>query len=77
VPRATCLTQALAAQVLLMRAGIESRIVLGVRNENDFQAHAWVESQGSILLGNTVGFERYAPILTMTGAPRKSSETPS
>jgi hypothetical protein len=73
VPRATCLTQALAAQVLLIHAGIKSRIVLGVSNEKDFRAHAWVESEGSILLGNTAGFERYAPILTLTGAPRKSS----
>lgn len=73
VPRATCLTQALAAQFLLMRSGIESRIVVGVSNQESFQAHAWVESQGSILIGSTHDVERYAPILTMTGAPKKNA----
>jgi hypothetical protein len=73
VPRATCLTQALAAQVLLARSGIESRIVVGVSNRESFQAHAWVESNGSILLGRTRDVERYAPILTLTGAPKKNA----
>ena len=52
VPRATCLTQALAASVLLRRHGHEATLRLGVaRVEGGLSAHAWVESGGRTVIG--------------------------
>ncbi|HYC62942.1 MAG TPA: lasso peptide biosynthesis B2 protein [Thermoanaerobaculia bacterium] len=53
VPRATCLTQALAATVLLTRHGHRSTLRLGVAKKEDgtLRAHAWLESGGRTLLG--------------------------
>lgn len=53
VPRATCLTQALAAQVLLGRHGHPSRLRVGVARseEGRLQAHAWVDNQGKVIVG--------------------------
>jgi hypothetical protein len=53
LPRATCLTQAIAAQLLLRRRGFASRICIGVGEgaQGRFTAHAWLERDGRILLG--------------------------
>lgn len=53
VPRASCLTQALAAQLLLLRRGVDSELCLGVARDpgGDFRAHAWLERQGRIVFG--------------------------
>ena len=55
VPMASCLTQALAAQYLLARRGVASRIRIGVTQEPDgsFLAHAWLLSGGRIVVGGT------------------------
>jgi hypothetical protein len=55
VPRATCLTQAFAAQIMLGMRGFTSSIEIGVRTEDgQFGAHAWlVNHQGAIILGGT------------------------
>jgi hypothetical protein len=60
VPQASCLTQALATQILLARRGYSSQLRIGVVKEADagFAAHAWVEIDGGILVGGT-GAERY------------------
>lgn len=63
VPQSTCLVKALALHVLLKRAGLESSIHFGVTKEGEhLDAHAWVESQNQIVIGN---FEsnRYIPIM--------------
>jgi len=59
----TCLTQALAAQVLLTRHGYPAFVHLGVLRgkQEQFQAHAWVESEGKIVIGGG-DLERYAPL---------------
>jgi len=63
VPRATCLTQALAAHWLLSREGYAPSLRLGVRrDESDFQAHAWVECDGSVVIGGTDARIRYRPL---------------
>jgi hypothetical protein len=51
-----CLTQALAGQVLLNRCGISTRVKIGVLKdpEGHFQAHAWLENDGQLLLGGKV-----------------------
>ncbi len=68
VPGATCLTQALAAKVLLERRGHPARIRVGIgRIEGaPLLAHAWVESGGRIVLGGE-DLKRYTPLLALEG----------
>lgn len=52
--RPTCLEQALALERLLRSAGLEASVVLGVRRVGRaLDAHAWIEHEGQILLGET------------------------
>ncbi|MGH7665413.1 MAG: lasso peptide biosynthesis B2 protein [Gemmatimonadaceae bacterium] len=53
VPHATCLTRAIAAQLLLLRYGFASRLCLGVAHGRDagFRAHAWLERDGTVVIG--------------------------
>jgi hypothetical protein len=53
VPRATCLTQALAAQWLFAWFGHPTQLRIGVAKGNGklLQAHAWLESEGRVLVG--------------------------
>lgn len=53
VARANCLTQGLAVQLLLEREGYPARLQIGVARsaEGWLRAHAWVESQGKIVVG--------------------------
>jgi hypothetical protein len=53
VPGATCLVQALVAERMLKRAGHPAQLRIGVSNQPTFRAHAWVESDGKVLLGET------------------------
>ncbi len=47
---ANCLPQALALKYFL-RNDKSAEIIIGVSNSNDFAAHAWVEKNGEILIG--------------------------
>lgn len=61
VPRATCLTQALATKSVLKHYGQESRIVLGVaKSDVSIAAHAWVEVNGRIVLGKLPNNSRFS-----------------
>jgi transglutaminase superfamily protein len=53
VPRATCLTQSLAAQWLFAWFGHPTVLRIGVAKANDksLLAHAWLESEGRVVLG--------------------------
>lgn len=66
VPAATCLTQALAAQVLLRRRGLSPRLHIGVAKDENARllAHAWVESEGRIVVGGR-GHKRYTSLLVL------------
>lgn len=66
----TCLTQALAAQVLLERRGYPAQLHIGaVRGEQgQFQAHAWVESGGRIVIGGQER-ARYTPLFALGKTP--------
>lgn len=58
VPRATCLVRAIAGQAFLARYGHQTDLRIGVlkdQSEERVKAHAWLESQGLVLLGGTVG----------------------
>ena len=63
VPRTTCLVRALAAQALLGRHGHTSELRLGVAGGagRAFEAHAWLEHDGRVLIGGPVE-ARYAPL---------------
>ena len=62
VPAATCLTQALATRVLLSRLGQPAHLRIGVAKskKGQLQAHAWVESQGKIIIGDQPDLSRFA-----------------
>ena len=66
-PAATCLTQALATKILLTRNGYHAIVRIGVaRSEaGKFQAHAWVESNGCIVIGDAQELFRYTRLISM------------
>lgn len=53
VPNATCLTRALALQILLRERGSRSRIHVGFvsKGAGKVRGHAWLEWQGEVLIG--------------------------
>jgi len=53
LPHATCLTQALAAQALLVQSGVPAQVEIGVAKEglHHLQSHAWVVCYGQTGLG--------------------------
>ena len=62
VYRANCLEQSLVLWAMLKRAGLESEIRFGARKEqNELQAHAWVECMGLTLNEDRGVEQRYAP----------------
>ena len=71
VPRATCLTRAIAASVMLGRRGVPASIRFGVARDagGKLIAHAWVESGERIVIGGTTSPRRYAsfPAVSVTG----------
>lgn len=62
VPSASCLTQALALEALLDEAGFEADVRIGVarRPDGSFEAHAWVEHAGRVLIGDQPGLDRFS-----------------
>jgi hypothetical protein len=78
VPHATCLTQALAAQLLLARYGCASSLQLGVRYDEDerFDAHAWVVVEGAVIIGGD-GLDRYIAMPELRGALEPRGPRPS
>lgn len=54
---ATCLARSLALSAILARRGIDSQLVIGVKTDAGFAAHAWVERDGWPLLPHD-GYER-------------------
>jgi hypothetical protein len=65
VPKATCLTQAMAAKILFGIHGYESLLKIGVARGEDgrMRAHAWLESQGRAVVGGPEC--EYTPLLSM------------
>jgi hypothetical protein len=67
VPKASCLTQALAAEIMLERDGAHPDLKIGVATDRAvFEAHAWLELDGRPLVG-AGELERYAEL----GADRR------
>ena len=61
VPGATCLSQALAAQALLRLRGDSVNLCLGAArsDQGTFEAHAWLEADGTIVIGDLPDLDRY------------------
>jgi len=67
IPQASCLTQALVADALLRRYGYEPVLKIGVSRPpgKAFQAHAWVELDGKVVIGQVNTLEQYTPLPTL------------
>jgi hypothetical protein len=66
VPRATCLTQAMATQLWLARRGYQATLHIGVARSQGgrLEGHAWVESEGKVVIGGLV-LEHYAVLVSL------------
>jgi hypothetical protein len=58
----------MAAQTLLLRAGYNPQVKIGVaKNENmQFEAHAWLVLEGRVLIGGSE-VERYTALTALEG----------
>jgi hypothetical protein len=79
VPGARCLAQALAGQILLARRGVPAEVRLGVardgtdgpdetRGRGRVHAHAWLESEGRVVLGGA-DLGRFSALTALTERP--------
>lgn len=63
VPHATCLVRALAGARLFAERGQRARVVIGARKRAEvLEAHAWLESDGQVVLGNVTDLRSYHPL---------------
>jgi len=60
VSGSTCLIQATTAQILLSRYHYISKLKIGVNKIEEFKAHAWIEINDKIVLGESE--QKYVPI---------------
>ena len=61
--RAKCLEQSLVLRWLLLQRGIDARIVFGARKQDEeIQAHAWVEVNGIALSEDNGAYQDFAPL---------------
>jgi hypothetical protein len=77
IPRTTCLPRALVAQILLCRHGHHAELHIGVARDSNgkFEAHAWVESAGQVVIGGSaVG--RYRRLLASSTEPPEGPSLP-
>lgn len=61
VAGSTCLVQALAGQWLLQREGYAPQLRIGVSKSEGFEAHAWLELEGKVVIGGPEESERFRP----------------
>lgn len=59
-----CFARALATQVLLGQLGHHAQVRIGVAKseKGKLEAHAWVESQGTVVIGNLKDLGRFSPL---------------
>ena len=72
VPRGSnCLLRALATGVLLNRHGYPSELKIGVMKPvgGGFEAHAWLESEGRVLIGD-FQLDQYVPLASPDAVAR-------
>jgi hypothetical protein len=64
-----CLARALTTQVLLTQQGYASDLRIGVAKHESghLQAHAWIEYQGTVVIGNLEDLSRFSPLPSFKG----------
>lgn len=64
IPRATCLTQALAVLIFFRMRRRSADLKFGVAKNGpaDIEAHAWLEVNGKVILGKVPGHGRFLPL---------------
>jgi hypothetical protein len=68
VPGPTCLVRALAGRSVLSLHGHPSGIRIGVSLDvRQLEAHAWLESEGQVLIGGSDAHARYRPFAELSG----------
>lgn len=68
-PLSTCLSESIAAQLLLARQGYPAEVRIGVSKEGGrFAAHAWLECPDGIVIGNPAPEGKiYNPLPSLEG----------
>jgi hypothetical protein len=59
--------KALTGQILLNRAGVKHQLHIGVAARAGFEAHAWIECCGRVLIGGNERYGSYTSILVIEG----------
>ena len=64
-----CLARALTTQVLMSRHGFLPELRIGVAKgkEGQLEAHAWVENQGQVVIGQLRNLSRFTPMPSWQG----------
>ncbi len=64
LPKSPCLTQALVAQTLLARQRYPTALRIGVirPKPNSLKAHAWLEKDGQIIIGQIDQMDTFIPL---------------
>ena len=67
---AKCLARALTAQVLMSQYGYSPELRIGVAKGEggQFEAHAWVEHQGQVVIGYLADLSRFTPLTAFEGS---------
>jgi hypothetical protein len=75
-PRNPCLVQALVVQRLFVRAGQPAELRIGVRKDgaSKLSAHAWVESDGDVVIGSRGLSDEYVPFPPIRVGPPPSKD---
>lgn len=70
-----CLPQALTAEVMLRRAGVPARVSIGVASDGQLlSAHAWVESAGFLVTGDSTDIDNYQTLVVYGSGTRGAEE---
>lgn len=65
IPFTKCFPKALVTQMLFSRYGYQADLHIGVKKDGPekIKAHAWVESQGKIVIGNLANLSQFNPLV--------------
>ncbi|WP_089129886.1 lasso peptide biosynthesis B2 protein [Tolypothrix sp. NIES-4075] len=69
MPGVMCLARALTTQVMMGRYGHSGQLRIGVAKteRGKLEAHAWVEYQGRVAIGNLQDLSRFIPLPSLEG----------
>jgi Transglutaminase-like superfamily len=69
MPGVKCLARALTCQVLMNRHGYSHELRIGIAKgeTGKLEAHAWIEYQGHIIIGNLPNLSHFMPLPSLEG----------